>query len=249
MNPVRSCAVVVLTGLLFPVLAIAQKATEDVLYLKNGWILRGKITSVPADSLVKIQTRDQNLFVFSRPEISKMQQEPFQYKGNQSIFYQRRGFGHYTELGSIIAKNSTAGSAFTFQMVNGYQFSPWVFTGLGIGLDSYRTQSLLPLFGSYRGDLVHQGGLIPFYFVDGGYAFNLSGEGNSSGLATRYRGGTLFAAGAGTKILLSHHAGLLMSVGYRSQRTSFEQELSGVGGNFKTEMNYRRVVLRIGFTF
>ncbi len=204
---------------------------------------------MPADSLVKIQTRDQNLFVFSRPEISRMQQEPAQHGGNHNIFYQRRGFGHYTELGSIIAKNSASGSAFTFQMVNGYKFNPWVFTGLGIGVDSYNNQNLLPLFGSFRGDLVHQGGLIPFYFVDGGYAFNLSGDGNSNGFITNYRGGGLFAVGLGTKLIISNHAGLLMSVGYRYQRASFEQELFGGSGNSKTEMNYRRVVMRIGFTF
>jgi hypothetical protein len=230
-------------------LAIAQKATEDVLYLKNGWILRGKITSAPADSLVKIQTRDQNLFVFSRPEISKMQQEPIQHERNYNIFYQWRGFSHYTELGSIIANNSASGSAFTFQTVNGYKFNPWVFTGLGIGLESFDNQSLLPLFGSFRGDLVHQGGFIPFYFVDGGYAFDLSGEGNINGQTTRYRGGALFATGLGTKLIIGNHSGLLMSVGYRYQRTSFEQEYFGGGGNSKTVTNYRRIVIGLGLTF
>jgi hypothetical protein len=252
MNPLRPfiMPVLLLGCLLLPAHAFCQKAVEDVLYLRNGWILRGKITSAATDSLVKIQTRDHNLFVFGRTDISKMLQEPALNSSNRNFEYQPKGFSHYTELGTIAAKNSASGSAFTFQMVNGYKFNPWVFMGLGIGMDTYNNQSLLPLFASFRSDLVHQGGVLPFYFVDGGYAFNLSGEGSLNGWNTRYLGGLLFATGLGTKILVSHHTGFLVSVGYRYQHSAFEQEFVGAGGNkSKTELNYRRAVLRVGFTF
>jgi len=55
--------------------AFAQQM-EDVVYLKNGGLIRGTIIEqVPGESL-KIQTRDGNVFVYTMGEVAKILKEP-----------------------------------------------------------------------------------------------------------------------------------------------------------------------------
>jgi hypothetical protein len=55
--------------------AEAQTDKQDVLYLKNGSIIRGMIVQFIPDSTIKIQTIDGSLFVFPAVEIEKIQKE------------------------------------------------------------------------------------------------------------------------------------------------------------------------------
>lgn len=54
---------------------IAQEAMQDVLYLKNGNVIRGTIIEFVPDKIVKIQTDDGSLFVFAVTEVEKIQKE------------------------------------------------------------------------------------------------------------------------------------------------------------------------------
>ena len=56
--------------------ASAQQAMEDVIYLKDGSILRGTIIEqIPGKSL-KIQMRDGNVFVYDIDKVERMTREP-----------------------------------------------------------------------------------------------------------------------------------------------------------------------------
>lgn len=67
-----------LTGILCLILSFivnGQTPTEDVVYLKNGSIVRGTILEqIPGQSL-KIQTTDNSLFIFTMEEIMKVTRE------------------------------------------------------------------------------------------------------------------------------------------------------------------------------
>ncbi|MES2731912.1 MAG: hypothetical protein V4714_09190 [Bacteroidota bacterium] len=230
----------------------AQQSTEDVLYLKNGWVLRGKITSTVIDSTVSLQTYDRNRFVFSRQEIDSVRQEVLQPTAINTI-YKRRGFNHYTELGVLAGKNTSnwsPSSAFSFQTVNGYKFGQWLFVGVGIGIDLYATQTILPAFGSLRGDFISRGRFIPYYFLDVGYGSNITGSDSQIFVPTNitHKGGTLYAIGLGMKVIFANNTGFLLSVGHHSQQSSMHQDFGGGNTNIR-EMNYQRVAIRAGFTF
>lgn len=68
---------IIRTAILFvliclPAISIAQQQMEDVVYLKNGSIIRGMIIEqVPGKSL-KIQTRDGSVFVYEMADIERM---------------------------------------------------------------------------------------------------------------------------------------------------------------------------------
>lgn len=68
----------ILFSILFTILCISaysQKVLEEVVYLKNGSIIRGTIIEqIPNESL-KIQTRDGSVFVYKTDEIIKITKE------------------------------------------------------------------------------------------------------------------------------------------------------------------------------
>ncbi len=224
----------------------AQRPADDVLYLKNGWILRGKLLSPATDEAVKIQTNDGNTFVFSRPEVQEIKTEPaLRY---QNIRYRNRGYAHFTELGVMASGNNVnelgvTTSAFTFHTVNGYKFSQGLYTGLGAGVDLYASQTFIPVFASIRGDFTRKGILIPYYYIDGGWGLN----GTTNLPDKKQLGGLHLATGIGMKVLFNGNAGFLLSLGYYFQGTAIETATDGV--ITREDINYNRVAIRAGFAF
>ncbi len=219
-------------------IVIAQSGKkEDVIYLKNESVIRGIITD-KNDSRIKIQTSDGSIWVYTSNEIMKVTRE------NKFGSYQnnKKGFAHFTELGPLVAgKTSIEGvttAAFSFQTINGYKFSKYLFTGIGAGVDLYATQTIIPLFASLRGDFTNSGTVIPFYFADGGYGINITqnSPGNSN-----FKGGINYAAGIGAKIPFNRSAGFLVSFGYHHQSSSYNQSAA------KKEIEYNRLAIRAGF--
>ena len=54
---------------------IGQNNIEDVVYLKNGSIIRGLVLETIPNQTVKIQTVDRNIFVFQMSEVEKITKE------------------------------------------------------------------------------------------------------------------------------------------------------------------------------
>jgi len=216
--------------------ALAIK-TEDVVYLKNQWIIRGHIINRDSTS-VKIITHEGNTLVFNTSEVDKIVKE----KTWSGFIYRKKGFANFTELGPLIAGKTTIDgvttAAFSFQTVNGYKFSQYAMLGLGLGADLYATQTILPVFGSFRGDLSKQGSVIPFYFGDAGYGINIT---QNSANGTAFKGGFMYALGLGLKIPFNRTAGFLLSAGYRYQKTSY------TAGNASADVFYKRLAIRAGF--
>ncbi len=151
-----------------------------------------------------------------------------------------RKFGHYTEIGALATTRTTPDNvttaAFSFQMVNGYRFSRRLFAGMGIGADLFATETIIPLFASFRGDILKKGEFIPYYFIDFGYGFNATRNEDID-----YRGGIAAAGGIGFKINLIHNKGFLVSFGYRFQQASLVRD------NIFENRDYNRLALRAGF--
>jgi hypothetical protein len=59
--------------------AQAQTQARDVVYLKNGSIIKGKITEIIPDTSVKIQTADGSIYAYSMSEVKKITDGPNTY--------------------------------------------------------------------------------------------------------------------------------------------------------------------------
>jgi hypothetical protein len=71
-------AIVFIATLAAPQQSSAQSNYEDVVYLKNGSIIRGMIIEQVPNESIKIQTKDRNVFVFKMDEVLKLTKEEVQ---------------------------------------------------------------------------------------------------------------------------------------------------------------------------
>jgi hypothetical protein len=211
--------------------------TEDVVYLKNEWVIRGRIILRDEKGL-SIQSGDGSIFHFSNSEIVKTTKE----NRWSNFVYKEKGFSSFTELGPLIAGKTTSQgvttAAFSFQTINGYKFNQYAFLGLGVGADLYAIQTIIPIFAGFRGDLTNHGTVIPYYYANLGYGINIT---QASDQISEFKGGIQYAAGLGIKIPFNHTAGFLISLGYNYQATSFIEQ----GTN--TKVDYSRLAVRAGF--
>lgn len=210
-----------------------KKWVEDILYLKNNWILHGTV-SIGTDSSFSIKTKDGNIFVFQANEVDSVCHEKI------ISGFSKPGFGHYTEIGALASTenrpDNVTTAAFSFQTINGYNFKPYLFSGIGAGVDLYATQTIIPVFAGVRGNITNRGTLIPFYFLDGGYGINITSA--AQGIA--YRGGLMAAGGFGVKVPMNTGSGFLVSFGYRIQNgATIEAQ--------RQDFTKRRIAIRAGF--
>ncbi|HVU94872.1 MAG TPA: hypothetical protein VHE34_06585 [Puia sp.] len=217
----------------------AQPVTrEDVVFLHNHWVIRGRILA-RSDSSLSIQTHDGSVFVFPRREVDSTQTAPPWLIRDQN----KRRWTNFTELGPLIAGKTTVDgvttAAFSFQTVMCFRFHPAASPGLGAGADLYATQTVIPLFGTVRGDLLQRKPFSLFYFVDLGLGKNITQRPPDGSV---FKGGFLYATGLGLRIPFNNTAGFLLSIGYRYQSTSMTPP-----GQQAEQIIYRRVALRAGF--
>ena len=66
-------------------IGMAQQSMEDVIYLKNGSIVRGTIIEQVPGVSIKIETRDGNIFVYKPKEVDKIVKEPTKEKLKKEI--------------------------------------------------------------------------------------------------------------------------------------------------------------------
>ena len=68
------------------IIVVAQQSYQDVVYLKNGSIIRGVIIEQIPNKSIKIETADKSVFVYQIDEIEKMTKEakPYSQSNNTS---------------------------------------------------------------------------------------------------------------------------------------------------------------------
>lgn len=64
----------------------SQNATKDVVYLKNGGVVKGNIIEVIPEKSLKIQTSDGNVFVYTMSQIEMITKEAVQSNETPSMF-------------------------------------------------------------------------------------------------------------------------------------------------------------------
>lgn len=158
----------------------------DVLYLKNGSVVKGVIVEQIPGQSVKIKTQDGSEFVYEIQDVSKFTREesPTSMNSNRNGMgcfggnkwfnadYKAKEKGFYTEVG--MGANS---SAYAFRITQGYKFGRLGYLGLAIGLENValNTGERLPEMSLnivYAGDVFNRK-VTPFYQIEAGYGFSM----------------------------------------------------------------------------
>ncbi len=267
--------------LIFANVADAQNGYEDVVYLKNGSIIHGIIIEQVPNESVKIQTKDKNIFVYRMDEISKMTKEELpvtrESRGSRRSKAtegerKKSGYTNITELTfgkSLETTTSTINNGYStyvdetefdrinngpsigLQTINGYQFSPYISAGLGLGINIYSGLVMLPVFAAVRVNFMASR-LTPFAAIEAGYAYSRK-EVVGGSLANDSKGGVMFAPAIGVKFFVIPKMALNLSLGFRYQEVQtndevYDSQYNSVGEHYKTH-DLRLFNLKFGFTF
>lgn len=139
----------------------AQDTMQDVLYLKNGGIIRGIIMEQVPEQTIKIQIANKNVFIYKIDEIEKITKESYSTDANAQVTSyhihteKEKGYFNIIEagfefgadyLGKLFgtAKNQFPYGSSTNQYtsvdihdINGIKFSKNSILGIGVGFDWY----------------------------------------------------------------------------------------------------------------
>lgn len=248
---------------------------EEVIYLKDGSIIRGTIIEQIPNKSIRIQTKDRNVFSYNMDEIEKITKEEIpndktiNNKGSQE---NPARFSNITELGGIFAVGPStlkfepmyiSGektnhleienniNQFSFTTINGCQINRRIYFGVGIGAELGKTSINLPFFADFRFYFLKKK-VTPLIDISGGYALNWSRSAPTSKYQNE-KGGLLVMTQIGIKVNIYNNISWSLGFGYKLQNcrglTTFTNE---TGQNITTIMTDKLshfLTLKSGFIF
>jgi hypothetical protein len=239
--------IIIAIMLIIIALPLSAQPTKDVLYLKNGSKIYGRLLEVN-DTLYKIKTYEGSLFVFSKPEVEKFVNEAYVFEGRK-----KGGPGFVLEAGFLAGVKSTEYSTpFSFNMLVNTTLSMINLIGIGTGVE-YTDQAYIPLFLEYK-LLTSTNKTTPFFFIRGGKMFHKNGDLQSSDITPNpynyeknYKGGSSFTLGTGISWANEGHETYL-SFAYRNIHTSYTQKnYNKLTDTYNSTLN--RLEVKLGFRF
>ncbi|HEY1166969.1 MAG TPA: hypothetical protein VGE90_17460 [Chitinophaga sp.] len=209
----------------------------DVIYLKNGSVIKGTIIDSSATG-VKLENRIQDTLVYAAREVERITRVPRPSKISQ------KGFYGIMEAGVQFAADQGA----VLRAIAGYRFHWQWQTGIGIGLDDYSVQSV-PVFADIRYDFSRKSTTL---FAYGGAGVSqpwpTTKQRELPGEPGKKTPGFYAHAGLGYKIRLGHNNSFHISAGYAHADMKLEYP-AGRESNFTYNYSYNRVTILLGYSF
>ena len=228
----------------------SQSEKQDVIYLKNGSVIRGTISGNSPAGSMKIETEGKNIWVFRNTEIDSVKKEEVVFQNKQNKIKQK-GFYNITDFG-IACGRTTRQNVYSpgFITINGYRFKNGISIGAGAGAEVMEILSA-PLFAEFRYDLLKKNPLSPFASFQAGYSFPL--QNNYGNYANHYYGGIMLNPEIGIRNYFSNGSAIVLTIGFRHQELKSERKMYWLYqeniGNTETITRFNRIVLRFGFLF
>ena len=237
----------IVSFILFVLIATASFAQnynyQDVVYLKNGSIIRGIIIEQTPNKSIKIQTSDNNVFVYDMFEIEKMAKESYQRKSlnHGDNFYLETGYKGIVELGYEIGVGDYGLDRLKLNIINGYQVNPNFSLGIGTGLRYYfdAEVALIPIFADFRGNLLIDSKISPYISLGIGYSFDATNSFE--------RAGFMMSPNLGVCFKVSEKSAMNIALGYEMQKMDFY--LTDSYDYFYFNKNSGAFSINIGFSF
>lgn len=225
---------------------------NDILYLKDGSIIKGTIMEYIVDSHVRIQTAEGKVHEFPYDQISKKR-----VRAAKHVEVKPRGYYNETSVGLLIGRSIWWQPAqATIQMVNGYQINRRVMTGFGVGVEWFYGNSYMPLFFEGRYNLRTKA-FSPFVVANAGYNAPFLNDNNTNnwGGGAGHKGGLMGSVRVGIRNFPKKDFGYSLSFGYRFQQLRRDFMSSWHNGDVWVEhpvtelTRMNRVEMRIGILF
>jgi len=234
------------TMLIICTLNISAQKSKDILYLKNGSMIYGKLIEI-TDSQYKIKTSDGSVFIFTTPEVDKFINEDIKFDGRKES-----GFGFVLEAGLMVGgQNTDYVAPFSFNYIGNYTSGSLNIFGIGSGVE-YIGDPFMPLFFEYK-HVMNLKKTCPFIFGRAGRLFHLNGEENNDSYSysyynydKTYKGGFTMTIGTGISWAKDDHETYL-SFAFRNAHTSYIERNNSQYTTYYNTLN--RLEIKYGFRF
>lgn len=163
-------------------LAAAQITTsaKEVIYLKNGSIIKGDIVEIVPNKTLTVETADGSSFVCNYDDIDKITREKTENNEvkatpkDNNLSPLKKGYSGQLSSATLIGENETIG--LDFSAIHGYRFNPRLFIGLGSGIryctNDWKDMVTIPVFANFRYDILNKK-ISPFIALNSGALFNI----------------------------------------------------------------------------
>jgi len=229
--------IVLFISLFISSLCYSQGYTQDVVYLKNGSVIRGQIIEQVPNQSLKIRTADGSLFVYNLSEVEKMtKEEPI----GRTNYYQKRkadkatlrGYKGFVDAGYTFADDDF--ERVEISTSHGYQFNNYFFVGAGAGYHYYPSDYVdgyaVPIFANFRANFINKN-ITPFADIKTGYSV-----GDLEGFYSY--------AGVGVRFGLANKKAINLTLGFTYQEYDFYN-----GGWYYYEDDTSGFTMKVGFEF
>ncbi|WP_448519546.1 hypothetical protein [Rhodoflexus sp.] len=235
--------------------ARAQSIYQDVIYLKNGGVVRGEIMRIE-NGVLHIRTNGESITEIPMTDVKRLTKQPRTSVDTDSIkqrVFKSEGVAVFQEIGygySTGLLRTSRGSfnyqsrSYTFLAGVGVYMADYVLLGIGTGYGQLAPdRRIIPIFGEVRTHFSRKQ-FSPYLLMRGGYAVgwrdNISGND---------WGGAMFEAAAGIKTFLTPRHAIYAQVGYQQQQQRIELINLFTQTIFSERANYQFWGLRAGILF
>lgn len=184
---------------------MAQKGMQDVVYLKNGSVIRGMVIEQVPGVSIKVETADRSVFVYPMDEVEKITKEAAVKRSSVTNAGSGKGYEGLVQLGYGVGVGLYGEDRAKFNFINGYRFNPHFMTGIGVGVRAYTglgsTELFVPLFLHLRYTVLDRK-VSPYLAVDCGLGFNASDDFRAEGVMLNSGLGVSIRTGGSTALLL-----------------------------------------------
>ena len=194
----------------------SQGSMEDVIYLKNGDLIRGEII-FKNDKSIKIRILGGSEFNFQLDEIARITEAPKiadtpKIKGEKIYKVKTKGYYNATLVGLLMGSDTEPYPS--IETNNGYYFKHWLAVGLGVQLGSYRQNPFIPVYLDVRGDFLKKTSFSPYYSVQVGKG-NVFNKQNTD--FYKESGGIYYSYGMGFRVRTTGNGNWIIQAGQQSQ--------------------------------
>ncbi|MEI6062864.1 MAG: hypothetical protein WCR72_19325 [Bacteroidota bacterium] len=195
--------VLVLTGNVY------AQSKEDIVYMNNGSILRGKVIGNVKGVKTTIEIIGHNIIVVPDSVIKMILMD------QATLGKDHENIASPIEMAASVNFYGGSQNSGGFTFITAYRFPFRLSVGGGIGIEWFDHQQI-PFIAEVKYSFL-KGSFSPYVYALGGYAVPLSQKADNDW--TEYHGGPLAGTGAGLRFNFTRRNALVFNIGYRYQKT------------------------------
>jgi hypothetical protein len=223
----------------------AFSQNSDVIYLKNGSILKGKIIQIRPGENVKFETSDGSIWVFDYADLLKFDNTDALQTGLIKLDSTRNKY-LIADMGFLVGTtNNDMKAPLSILAVYDVPIYNKVYAGIGTGLEFFE-MTYIPVIAELR---FKRRTIGPSIYFQAGYTMPIKKEGTVDNSKYSFEPGILINPGISYTFGFSQGTAFTISIGYRYQKTSAKQLERYYNDDYLRIDKLNRMNLRFGYSF